>query len=377
MPSQDVELNTVEEVTLALFPSLGDPSVRNPKTVVNALYAFNGTGKTRISRYISEREDDDSLCFNALFQDSFVWDNENNILNINKNSWIVACIDEQGLQNEVISNFQKIYGSESIYPFFSSDSSEITFKAKITNPSNEGDGFTEPIKVSKAEETLFVLSIFYTLLQAAINELKIDNPDDRSTDFFNNLRYIVIDDPVSSIDDTVIIRLSLAIFDVLDKLSQTNMGQNIEVLVETHHTLFFCTINNQIERKGKNIKLHPFVLSKKDSKYLLKKISSKKRPFGYHMLLKEKIETAIENGIIEKEHFNMFRILLEKTQLYFGYNQWDECIPGFKNKEEVVALMNKYSHFSEFESSELSERNKDIFIEAFEKYIEKYKPEVK
>ncbi|MGN1313081.1 MAG: AAA family ATPase [Candidatus Nanosyncoccaceae bacterium] len=376
MPSCNSELNTLEDVVKVLFPSLaGNGSIPgSAKTLVNALYAFNGTGKTRISRLISERDEDDSLCFNALFQDFFVWDNDNNILIINKNSWIVGCINEQGLQREVIDNFQKIYGSETIFPFFSSDSSEVTFKARI-NDSEDEDGFSEPIKVSKAEETLFILSIFYSLLQAAINELKISNPDDRSTDFFDNLHYIVIDDPVSSVDDTVIIRLSLAIFDLLNELSDLKCEQKIEVLIETHHALFFNKINDMLERKSKNIKLRRYILTKsKDSKYILK--DGEKRPFGYHMLLREKIEKAIESDVIEKEHFNMFRILLEKTQLYFGYKQWDECIPEFDNKNEAVALMNRYSHFSEFESSELSEHNRDVFKEAFERYSNKYKPEV-
>lgn len=278
------------------------------------------------------------------------------------------------MQKEVIDNFQKIYGSETIFPFFSSDSAEVTFKTRINDPEDE-DGFSEPIKVSRAEETLFILSIFYSLLQAAINELKISNPDDRSTDFFDNLHYIIIDDPVSSVDDTVIIRLSLAIFDLLNELSGLKCEQKIEVLIETHHALFFNKINDMLERKSKNIKLYRYVLTKsKDSKYILK--DGKKRPFGYHILLREKIEKAIESNTVEKEHFNMFRILLEKTQLYFGYKQWDECIPGFDYKNEAVVLMNSYSHFSEFESSELSERDRDVFKKAFEKYSNKYKPEI-
>lgn len=74
MPSRTVELDTLEDVVHTLFPSLVDNEsfLNNTKTLVNALYAFNGTGKTRISRFIAEREENDSLCFNALFQDFFV-----------------------------------------------------------------------------------------------------------------------------------------------------------------------------------------------------------------------------------------------------------------------------------------------------------------
>lgn len=50
------ELDTLEDVVYRLFPSLSssESTSSSTKTLVNALYAFNGTGKTRISRFISE-----------------------------------------------------------------------------------------------------------------------------------------------------------------------------------------------------------------------------------------------------------------------------------------------------------------------------------
>ena len=42
------------------------------KIKLDLIYAFNGTGKTRISRFLSENNSDRCLCFNSLFQDEFI-----------------------------------------------------------------------------------------------------------------------------------------------------------------------------------------------------------------------------------------------------------------------------------------------------------------
>ena len=75
----------------------------------------------------------------------------------------------------------------------------------------------------------------------------------------------------------------------------------------------------------------------------------------------------------------MFRILLEKTSNYFGYRKYDECFPEKEYKKEIIKLINLYSHGSlpEFEYSELTDHEKDLFIEAFNDFISYYKMEVK
>lgn len=364
--NQTTEFNTLEDVADAI---LSDE--RQQKTVVNVLYALNGTGKTRLSRCIAESNEEACLCFNALFQDYFTWDNENCILIIDSTSWIVECINEQGLQKSIVENFLGFCNNNAIYPQFSADSDEVIFSFKdVTSGAS-------PIKISKAEETIFVWSVFYTLLQTAVAELQIENLDDRSTDYFNRLSRIIIDDPVSSVDDTSIIKISLAVLKLLKEFTKIeNNTQAIEWLVCTHHALFFNEICNLVGRGDKKLKLNPYILSTtKEQKYCLQ--NNTKKTFAYHMLLRQKIENAISREEIEKEHFNMFRILLEKTQLYFGYKSFENCLPDFDERKEVIILCNKYSHFSEFEYYEPTNREKGIFAKAFESYNRKYQAEEK
>lgn len=359
----------IDEVVKEIFATQ-----KGQKPTVNVLYALNGTGKTRISRYITESNEEKCLCFNAIFQDFFTWDNENCILKIDEASWVVERINEQGLQNAIIENFQNFYSNSLIYPQFSSDSHEITFEAKnLKANSDNNDLFISPIKISKAEETIFIWSVFYTLLQTAISELQIKDLDNRSTDFFDKLEYIVIDDPISSVDDASVIKISLAISDLMTEFTSIDNGQSFKYLITTHHALFFNEICNVLNRHS-SVKLKPFILSRtSDQKYILKDNSNK--AFAYHAVLKERIEDAINEGAVGKEHFNMFRILLEKTQLYFGYKSMEMCLPEFNGRKEAIMLTNRYSHFSEFEYAELSERERGIFVESYEKYKKKYKAE--
>lgn len=373
MPATDNKgkiLDDISDVVTEIFATQ-----KGQKSTVNVVYALNGTGKTRISRYIAENNEEESLCFNAIFQDFFTWDNENYILKIDKFSWIVGHINEQGLQNAIMESFRAFCNNGLIYPRFSSDSCEVKFEA--INPKGDadrGDFFIFPIKISRAEEAIFVWSVFYVLLRAAIDELQISDPSDRSTNSFDKLKYIIIDDPISSVDDASVIKISLAISELMSEFVSIKNERSLQYLITTHHALFFNEICNVLSRHS-GIKAKPYVLSRTNNqKYMLKDNSNK--AFAYHTVLRGKIEDAINEGAIGKEHFNMFRILLEKTQLYFGYRSMEMCLPEFNNRKEAIMLTNRYSHFSEFECADLSERERNIFIESYENYKKKYKAEV-
>lgn len=341
-----------------------DLNSNSNKVKLDLIYAFNGTGKTRISRSLVEENNGQCLCFNSLFQDDFTWDNDSYILKIRDNSWIVNFINEQGLQNEIINNFQNMYDKD-IEPNFNDDSKNISFNAKTV------DGYDNYVKISKAEETLFIWSVFYTFLSMAISELNAKE-DERSSNIFNKLNYIIIDDPVSSVDDSIIIRLAISITQLIDRCKNDDNYLDLKFLITTHHALFYNTIFNLVERDSL-IKNKSYVLSRKDYIYTLKEKGD--TPFGYHLVLRDTLYDSVMSNSISKSNFNMFRILLEKTANYFGYKKYDECLPNLENKVEMIKLLNLYSHgsLSDFEYSELTEKDKQLFINFFEGYMNKYK----
>ena len=56
-----------------VIPQGSNLDVNSEKVKVNLIYAFNGTGKTRMSRMFTDKFEDKVLCFNSMFQDEFSW----------------------------------------------------------------------------------------------------------------------------------------------------------------------------------------------------------------------------------------------------------------------------------------------------------------
>ena len=190
---------------------------------VQLIYAFNGTGKTRLSRAFkdliapkTDAEDGQQsdlaqkkiLYYSAFTEDLFYWDNDLDgdaepKLKIQPNSFTKWVLDAQGQDRNVTSTFQH-YTNDKLTPNFSSDFSEVSFSFERGN--NERSGH---IKLSKGEESNFIWSVFHSLIDQMISELNIAEAENRSTDVFNNLEYVFIDDPVSSLDDNHLIQLAV------------------------------------------------------------------------------------------------------------------------------------------------------------------------
>lgn len=339
----------------------------SPKTRTSVLFANNTSGKTRLSKLLSEKFSDKVLCYNAFIEDLFTWDNENFILNLANKSEVHELIAQEGLNNSIIDTFKKLANSK-IEPDFSPTFDAITFTIPGDKKLKDAN-----IKISKGEESLFIWSVFYSILTLAIETL-FDKFDNRSTHNFDKLKYIVIDDPVSSMDDSRIITIAFGIIELLEKVFAKNstLKDELRFLITTHHALFFNCLRNSCNDKWhcKN-----FVLSKTDGTFVLKEQKSG-APFAYHHAIIEEILEAIKNDSIEKYHFNLFRCLLEKTTNFLGYTgNWSQLLKDEENRNLFAKVVNEYSHsqISETEPKYVDEKNKVLFKEAFYKFIREYK----
>lgn len=338
----------------------------NNKINITTLFAFNSTGKTRLSNFFAESEEDIALCYNAYLEDLFKWDNENYILKIDPKSWIVRLINEQGLEKDIIDNFSRFVRPK-LEPYFNLDKGEISF-----NIVSGDDGSKENIKISRGEERSFVWSVFYTILETVIDTLN-NQKEDRATSEFDELKYIIIDDPISSIDDTMIIRIAINLIDVIRKAENNCLN----LLITTHHALFYNVLFNSFRNKKifkqEKYKNKFFILTREEQKLILKEQNSDS-PFGYHLIIKDEIQNAINTDNIKKYHFNLFRSLLEKTANFLGYNNWADCIKD-ENRLESTKVINLYSHdrLSDLENKELSKESKELFITTFNDFIKEYK----
>ncbi|QNM88211.1 AAA family ATPase [Aliarcobacter cryaerophilus] len=318
---------------------------------VQLIYAFNGTGKTRLSKefkqLISPKNDDEEseetrakiLYYNAFTEDLFSWDNdlENDSelkLKIQPNSFTQWILQEQGQDQNIVTSFQRFSGNK-LTPTFSPDFSEVTFSFESGNDENLTN-----VKISKGEESNFIWSIFYTLIKQVINVLNVQEITDRETDQFNNLEYVFIDDPVSSLDENHLIELAV-------NLSQLIKSSNsdIKFILSTHNPLFYNVLYNELGLKSKK---GSFMLIKNDDGTfdLEVKDGDSNKSFSYHLYLRDTIKHAIEHNEIAKYHFVLLRNLYEKTANFLGYEKWSDLLPDEDREAYISRVMNFYSHSS-------------------------------
>ena len=324
--------------------------LRDSGKKVNLIYAFNGSGKTRLSRafkYLIEPknhdEEDEStkrkiLYFNAFTKDLFYWDND--ILNdaepklkIQPNSFIRWLIKDQGDEGKVIGKFHH-YCDEKLMPKFDIDNNQITF-----NFARGDDTPEENIKLSKGEESNFIWSIFHTLIEQVVAELNISEPSERTTNEFDELKYIFIDDPVSSLDENHLIQLAVD----LAELVKASPG-TIKFIITTHNPLFYNVLYNEIGAKI------GYILRKDENKNenerfdLEEKKGDTNKSFSYHLFLRNLLE-KVESKDIQKYHFMLLRNLYEKTANFLGYSGWSNLLPNDDARQSYYTrIINFTSH---------------------------------
>lgn len=267
---------------------------------VQLIYAFNGTGKTRLSRefkqLVAPKNIDDQdgaeaessrskiLYYSAFTEDLFYWDNDLDTdaapkLKIQPNTftgWLITLLQELGEDSNIITNFQR-YTSSKATPTFNQEYesnikdhnnndiivttpaySEVVFQVTKSNPTapeasdkiTEDDlisvqGQYEKIKISKGEESNFVWSVIYTLLEQVVSTLNETDATNRITNEFDKLEYVFIDDPVSSLDDNHLIELAVNLADLI-KSSKSEL----KFVVTSHNPLFYNVLYNELGNKA-------------------------------------------------------------------------------------------------------------------------------
>jgi len=326
-------------------------TLRDADKKVQLIYAFNGSGKTRLSREFKqliapkeleaeEEEEEESgikiLYYNAFTEDLFFWDNDleadsDRKLKIQPNGFTNWVLREQGQDRNIVEIFQQLT-NDKLTPQFNEDFSEVRFSFER---GNEND--TEFVKISKGEESCFIWSIFYSLMDQVVQVLNVAEIESRETPQYNNLKYIFIDDPVSSLDDTHLIELAVNISELIK--SSTS---DLKFIITTHNPLFYNVLFNEFNRVRKAKK---WLLEKLNyGTFSLKELENDS-PFSYHLFLLSELEKATQpTGEIKKFHFNFLRNILEKTSTFLGYNKWEDLLPQESREAYYRRIINLSSH---------------------------------
>lgn len=332
------------------------------------LYAYNGTGKTRLSMEFKEAgkrkrgQERDTLYFNAFTEDLFHWDNdlENDayrVLQINSDSKFFEGFKELALEEKIFAYLARYSNFNFKIDY---DNWNVTFSKLVKNPRFRPDS-EEPetivqdnIKISRGEENIFIWCVFL-----AICELVIDGAE-----AYSWVKYFYIDDPISSLDDNN----AIAVGSDLAKLLRRSIGK-VKTVISSHHSLFFNVMCNELKKQPHK---SYFIYSRHGDGYSLQ--STTDTPFFHHVAMLSELKKAADAGRLYANHFNVLRGVLEKTSAFFGFKDFSGCIHGIEDEVLFSRALNLLSHgdYSLFDPKELTEDNKQLFNSILNGFLERY-----
>lgn len=336
-----------------------------PLKEVVLFFAHNGTGKTRLSMefkeagkvYNEEGEvtQRDTLYFNAFTEDLFSWHNDlvndtDRYLKLNTDSAFFDGLRELELDAKIESFFQNYVDLKFNIDY---EGAIVRFSRSIIV--EEAEQTIENIKISRGEETLFIWCFFLAICQLAIDK-------DPAYDW---VKYIYIDDPISSLDENNAIAIACDLANLL-----TTEGSEIKTVISTHHSLFFNVLFNEFGRKVKNKRY--FLHFREPNDYSLQDTGD--TPFFHHIATISELKKVVESDKIFTHHFNALRSILEKTASFFGYDKIDKCIHGLEDEVLFERALQLFSHgkYSIFDPQEMIGDNKELFKRILNGFLAKY-----
>jgi hypothetical protein len=342
------------------------------------LYAYNGTGKTRLSMEFKDagkrksKGKPDTLYFNAYTEDLFSWDNDlekdsERRLHINTDSQFFKGLKVLALE-ERIGHYLGRYADF----LFDIDYDQwvISFRK----------GEDRHIKVSRGEENIFIWCVFMAICERVID----------GAESYQWVKFLYIDDPITSLDDNNAIAVASDLAKLLRKAKERKLPDPavvdgpagageaphmvpvpIKAVISSHHALFFNVVCNELRKQAhKKYFLHR---PERGVAYMLR--ATDDTPFFHHVAMLAEVKKAADSGRLYAFHFNVLRGILEKTATFFGNNDFGACIHGIDDEELYARALNLMSHetYSVYQPVELVEDNKELFKQILEAFLGRYK----
>ncbi|MGE6493777.1 AAA family ATPase [Cupriavidus metallidurans] len=331
--------------------------LENKKTIL--LYAYNGTGKTRLSmafKDIGKEGDDtkrDTLYFNAFTEDLFHWDNDldgdsDRRLTLNAESRFFVGLAELEMDNRIRPLLQRYADFD-----FRIDTQEWVVRFSRTVDGQAIDN----IKVSRGEENIFVWCFFLAIVELALD----------GAEAYQWVKYIYIDDPISSLDEHNAIAVANHLAQLLKR-----PDSKLKTVISTHHTLFFNVLCNELGKARK------YFVNKNStgSGYVLREEMGD-TPFFHHVAALAELYQAAQEDRLFTHHFNMLRTILEKTASFHGHRNFSACIKQEDDDPDGILharLINILSHgsYSLFEPQQMLDENKAYFRKILHDFLNRY-----
>lgn len=345
--------------------------LRKQNSKCHLIFAHNGTGKTRLSMAFKDlgKQDNsrDTLYFNAFTEDLFFWDNDldndtDRVLVLNDYSHFFDGIEKLEMETRIRPFVQKY----------------VDFDFRITKEKHRKEADKEEIerwevsfflpenpdkniKVSRGEEHIFIWCFFLAILQ-----LSLDKEDGSPYEW---VKYVYIDDPISSLDDNYAVSVAHNLATLLKSYNKdSRLKEPIQFIISTHHGLFFNVLCNELQRAPR------YLFSKNTSdKYYFIQLEGDTASLYHVAMLKMLKDTLDNNEPLYPYHFNVLRNIMEKTANFHGLSGFKKCIEleDAEFYERLIPVLN-HGGYSVFEPKEMLPENKANFEMVLKKLLDTY-----
>ena len=330
------------------------------------IYAFNATGKTRLSVEYKEATKDTNghhtgVYYNAFSEDLFNWDNEHIKLNI-----VSSNLNQFHSQLNELDVMEKLkpYNPQYDFLFKSHDDLEQGFVS--ISFFMKGDEERRSVKISRGEERIFIWCFFLALTE-------VDGWTGELNDYF------FIDDPVSSMDDHNIFITAFTLMNLIEK-----HFENKKIIITTHHIGLITILSDWISKgekankfKGRHSNKYKIsILEKNGDQYELS--SPRNSILLYHLRVLQMLDTAIQEDTLEVYHLALLRQVLENIASFLGVGQFQYVLEqiGFTEESGKIAdIINTLTHQKVYypQASVMVPDNKQILIDVFNAIMGKYR----
>ena len=376
------------------------------------LFAYNGTGKTRLSMAfkdlgkkparvqdygsvadlvttsidygsVSSPVDEvidhggvagDTLYFNAFTEDLFSWDNDldgdsDRFLKLNNRSQFFSGLEDLEMETRIrrILNRYADFDFTIKYEFDESVKKQKMSEVRFSRETPDGDStkLSENIKVSRGEENLFIWCFFLAIVELAM---------DKEIEAYSWVKYVYIDDPISSLDENN----AIAVGHHLTQLLKENKSP-LKAVISSHHALFFNVLCNEFKNQftKKNPTASKYFLSGSKGKNRYTLMNTSDTPFFYHVAMLAELYKAAQTEKLYTYHFSILRTILEKTASFHGHDNFSACIK--KADDDVDGVLHKrlidimnHGNYSHYEPQEMLQENKESFKKILEGFLQDY-----
>jgi hypothetical protein len=203
------------------------------------------------------------------------------------------------------------------------------------------------------------------------------------------VKYLYIDDPITSLDDNNAIAVASDLAKLLRKAKSRTRPEAvvadgpgeavnpprmvpapIKAVVSSHHALFFNVVCNELKKDAHK----KYLLQRPERGAIYTLRATDDTPFFHHVSMLAELQKAAQGGTLYTYHFNMLRSILEKTATFFGRDDFSTCIHGLNDTELFSRALNLLSHgkYDIYQPSEMVDDNKRMFRQILDAFLGRY-----